>query len=69
MALHAPSTRLHVEGVADGDPGRPRRTGSPPRPGWVQGSPGWLEALGDHGRLWRPRDWESITEQLAREKA
>lgn len=29
----------------------------------------WLEALGDHGRLWRPSQWEDVVKVLAREKA
>ena len=24
----------------------------------------WLEAAGEHGRLWRPRDWKDIEETL-----
>jgi hypothetical protein len=24
----------------------------------------WLAALGDHGRVWRPRDWNDITREL-----
>jgi hypothetical protein len=24
----------------------------------------WLDAVGDHGRLWRPDDWPTITETL-----
>lgn len=26
----------------------------------------WLEALGDHGRLWRPGDWVAIQNELRR---
>lgn len=26
----------------------------------------WLEALGDHGRLWRPADWITIHSELLR---
>ena len=26
----------------------------------------WLEALGDHARLWRPADWVSIQNELRR---
>lgn len=26
----------------------------------------WLEALGDHGRLWRPADWVAIQNELRR---
>lgn len=25
----------------------------------------WLAALGSHGRLWTPKDWDQITEELA----
>lgn len=24
----------------------------------------WLDAAGDHGRLWRPADWPTIVEEL-----
>jgi hypothetical protein len=24
----------------------------------------WLEALGPHGRLWRPRDWDDVLTEL-----
>jgi hypothetical protein len=24
----------------------------------------WLAALGEHGRLWRPRDWDTIATEL-----
>lgn len=24
----------------------------------------WLEALGDHGRLWRPADWDQVLADL-----
>jgi hypothetical protein len=24
----------------------------------------WLDALGDHGRLWRPRDWDRVLATL-----
>lgn len=27
----------------------------------------WLDALGDHGRLWRPQDWPEIQELLTQE--
>jgi len=26
----------------------------------------WLEALGDHARLWRPQDWPAIQSELRR---
>ena len=26
----------------------------------------WLEALGDHARLWRPQDWPAIQNELRR---
>lgn len=28
------------------------------------GQADWLDALGDHGRLWRPGDWGAIVEEL-----
>jgi hypothetical protein len=28
------------------------------------GQPEWLEALGTHGRLWRPRNWPEIHAEL-----
>ena len=24
----------------------------------------WLQALGEHGRLWRPRDWKDVLHEL-----
>jgi hypothetical protein len=27
----------------------------------------WLDAAGEHGRLWRPADWEAIMTELAGE--
>lgn len=29
------------------------------------GQPEWLAALGDHGRLWRPADWDAVMAELA----
>ncbi|MFD2421644.1 hypothetical protein [Amycolatopsis pigmentata] len=28
----------------------------------------WLEQLGNHGRLWRPRDWDQVHAELSRPK-
>jgi hypothetical protein len=28
----------------------------------------WLEALGDHARLWRPADWVAIQNELRRQR-
>lgn len=28
------------------------------------GQQGWLDALGPHGRLWRPRDWLTVLHEL-----
>lgn len=28
------------------------------------GQPEWLDALGPHGRLWKPTDWNTILEEL-----
>lgn len=28
----------------------------------------WLEALGDHARLWRPADWPAIQNELRRHR-
>lgn len=28
----------------------------------------WLDALGEHGRLWRPADWDAIQELLTEER-
>jgi hypothetical protein len=28
------------------------------------GQPEWLAALGDHGRLWRPTQWDAVLEEL-----
>lgn len=30
----------------------------------TQGQKLWLAAAGEHGRLWRPSDWEQILEEL-----
>jgi hypothetical protein len=35
------------------------------RPGQAE----WLDALGPHGRLWRPRDWPEVHAELTRRKA
>jgi hypothetical protein len=32
------------------------------------GQAGWLEALGTHGRIWRPDQWDAIQAELAKEK-
>jgi hypothetical protein len=29
----------------------------------------WLDALGPHGRLWRPRDWPEVHAELSRREA
>lgn len=29
-----------------------------------KGQPEWLAMLGEHARLWRPRDWDQITQEL-----
>lgn len=28
------------------------------------GQPEWLGAIGDYGRLWRPRDWQQVLDEL-----
>lgn len=27
--------------------------------------PEWIAAAGDHGRVWRPRDWEAVLAELS----
>jgi hypothetical protein len=34
------------------------------RPGQAE----WLDALGDHGRLWRPEDWPQIHAELSEKR-
>jgi hypothetical protein len=34
-----------------------------------EGQPEWLDALGDHGRLWRPAGWDSVLAELTVRRA
>lgn len=31
-----------------------------------KGQPEWLTELGGHGRLWRPKDWPAVLDELSR---